>query len=56
MQKKDCIGNEISLLIDMLEAKPCLWDVYHTGYTNRGINEISYTEIPTSLDTNIPSV
>ena len=53
--KKDWIDDEISLLIDILKANPCFWDVYHTDYTNRGIKEIAYMEIATSLDTNIPS-
>ena len=46
----------MSLLIDMLVANPWLWDLHHTGYTNRGIKEIAYTEIATSLLTNIPSI
>ena len=33
--KKHWTDDEISLLIDMLEANPCLWDVYHTDYINR---------------------
>ena len=40
----------------MLEAKPCLWDVYHTDYTKRGMKEITYTEIATSLGKNISSI
>ena len=31
------------MLIDLLEAKPFLWDVYHTDYTNRGIKEMAYS-------------
>ena len=54
--KKDWIDDEIFLLIDMLEANPWLWDLHHTDYTNRGIKEIAYTEIATSLLTNIPSI
>ena len=54
--KKDWTNDEIFLLVDMLEANPCLWGVYHTDYTNRGIKEIAYTEITTSLDSNIPSI
>ena len=33
--KKHWTDDEISLLIDMLEANPCLWDVYHTDYISR---------------------
>ena len=38
--KKDSTDDEISLLNVMLEGNPCLWDVHHTDYTNRGIKEI----------------
>ena len=54
--KKDWTDDEISLLMDMLDTNPCLWDVYHTDYTNRCIKEIAYTEIAASLDTNISSI
>ena len=54
--KKDWTNDEISLLNNMLEANPCVPDVYYTDYTNRDIKEIAYTEIATSLDTNIPSI
>ena len=47
---KDWADEEISLLIDMLEEKPCLWDV-----TKRDVKEIAYTEI-SFLDTNIESI
>ena len=40
----------------MLEANPCLWDIYHTHYSKRDLKEIAYTEIATSLDTNITSI
>ena len=26
---KDCTDDEISLLIDLLELNPCLWDIHH---------------------------
>ena len=48
--------DETSLLIDVLEANPCLWDIYHTDYSKRGLKEIAYTEIATSLDKNITSI
>ena len=53
---KDWTDEEISLLIDMLEEKPCLWDVFDNGYTKRDVKEIAYTEIASSLDTNIESL
>ena len=40
----------------MLEANPCLWDIYHTDYRKRDLKEIAYTEIATSLDANITSI
>ena len=53
---KEWTDDETSLLIDMLEANPCLWDIYHTDYSKRDLKEIAYTEIATSLDTNIVSI
>ena len=53
---KDWTGEELSLLIDMLEEKPCLWDVFGEEYTKRDVKEIAYTEKASSLDTNIESI
>ena len=53
---KDWMDEEISLLIDMLEEKPCLWDVFDKEYTKRDVKEIAYTEIASSLDTNIEPI
>ena len=52
----DWTDEEISLLIDMLEKKPCLWDVFDKEYTKRDVKEIAYTEIASSLDKNIESI
>ena len=54
--RKEWTDDETSLLIDMLEVNPCLWDIYHTDYSKRDLKEIAYTEIATSLDTNITSI
>ena len=40
----------------MLEQKPCLWDVFDKEYTKRDVKERAYTEIVSSLDTNIESI
>ena len=40
----------------MFEANPCLWDIYRADYSKRDLKEIAYTEIATSLDTNITSI
>ena len=53
---KDWMDEEISLLIDMLEEKPCLWDVFDKEYTKRDVKEIAYTEIASSLDTKIEPI
>ena len=53
---KNWTDNEITLLIDMLEEKPCLWDVFDKQYTKRDVKEIAYTEIANSLNTNIESI
>ena len=51
--KKDWTHDDISLLICMLHVNVCFWDVYNPNYTNSGIKVKAYTEILTSLDTNI---
>ena len=53
---KDWTDEEISLLIDMLEEKLCLWDVFDQEYTKRDVKEIAFTEIASSLNTNIESI
>ena len=40
----------------MLEGKPCLWDFFDKEYTERGVKEIAYTEIASSLDISIESI
>ena len=52
---KDWMDEEISLLIDMLEEKPCLWDVFGKEYTKRDVKEIAYTEIVLWIQTSNPS-
>ena len=53
---KDWTNKEISLLIDMLEEKPCFWNVFDKEYTKQDFKDIAYTEIASSLDTNIKSI
>ena len=53
---KDWTDEETSLLIDLLESKPCLWDIHHAEYTKRDLKEIAYSEMATSFDTNIASI
>ena len=40
----------------MLEEKPCLWNVFDKEYTKQDVKEIAFTEIASSLDTNIESI
>ena len=40
----------------MLEVKPCFWDVFDKEYTKWDVKEIAYTEITSSLDSNIESI
>ena len=53
---KDWTDEEISLMIDMLEEKPCLWDVFDKEYMKRDVKEIAYTDLVSCLDTNIESI
>ena len=53
---KNWTDEEISLLIDMLEEKLCLWDVFDKEYMKRDVKEIACTEIASYLDTNTASI
>ena len=53
---KEWNDDELTLLIDMLESKPCLWDIYHPDYLKRDMKEIGYSEISTALNTTNASV
>ena len=53
---KEWNDDELTLLIDMLESKPCLWDIYHPDYLKRDMKEIGYSEIATALNTTNASV
>ena len=47
---KDWTNDKICLLIEMLEERPCLWDVFDKQYSKRDVREIAYTEIASALD------
>ena len=51
---KDWTEEEINSLIELLENKSCLWDIYHKDFKKRDLKEIAYSEIATALDTTIP--
>ena len=53
---KEWNDDDLTLLIDMLESKPCLWDIYHPGYLKRDMKEIGHSEIATALNTTNTSV
>ena len=53
---KEWNDDELTLLIDMLESKPCLWDIYHRDCLKRDMKEIGYSEIATALNTTNASV
>ena len=53
---KDWSDDNVSLLLDMFEESPCLWDVFNTDYSMRDLKEFAYSNIATSLDTTIAAV
>ena len=53
---KDWTDEEITLLIEILEANPCLWNIYDPSYSKKDAKEIAYSEIATNLNTTITSV
>ena len=53
---KDWTDDEVSILIDMLEERPCLWDCFDKEYSKRDLKDIAYTEIASVLDVTITSL
>lgn len=53
---KDWTDEEITVLIEILEANPCLWNIYDPSYSKRDAKEIAYSEIAMTLDTTITSI
>ena len=53
---KDWTEEETTMLIEILESKPCLWDVHHAEYSKRDIKEIAYSEMASNFDTDIASI
>ena len=51
---KDWTDDEISLLIDLLESNPCLWDMHQEDHSKRDLKEMAYSDIAESFDKNIP--
>ena len=51
---KDWTEEDINSLIELLEKKSCLWDIYRKDFKKRNLKEIAYSEIATALDTAIP--
>ena len=53
---KDWTDEEITLLIEMLEERPCLWDVFDKEYSKRDVRDVAYTDIASALDVTIESL
>ena len=51
---KDWSNDEVSMLINLLEENPCLWDVFQKAYSKH--DEIADTELESPLDTATDSV
>ena len=47
---KDWTEEETTMLIEILESKPCLWDVHHAEYSKRDNKEIAYSEMASNFD------
>ena len=37
-------------MIELLEEKPCLWDIFSSKYTKREVKERAYTELAEHVD------
>ena len=53
---KEQTEEETTSLIELIENKACLWDIYNKDFKKRDLKEIAYSEIATALDTTIASV
>lgn len=53
---KDWLDDEVSLLIEMLEERPCLWDVFNKDYSKRDAKDVAYNEIADVLQCNVNSI
>ena len=42
----------MTLLIDLLEERPSLWDMFDSEYTKREVREVAYKEIAEKLGEN----
>ena len=47
---KDWTEEETTMLIEILESKPYLWDVHHAEYSKRDNKEIAYSEMASNFD------
>ena len=43
-------------LIEQLESRPCLWDVYHTTYSKRDVKELAYAELSDQFELPIAEI
>ena len=53
---KDLDYEEVTLFIDILEERPCLWDVFNKEYAKRDVRKIAYNELAKAFSTTIASV
>ena len=43
-------------LIEQLESRPCLWDVYHATYSKRDVKELAYAELSDQFELPIAEI
>ena len=55
-QSKKWAHEEILKLIELYEARPCLWDVSHKSYHLRDIREKALDEMATELETTVKEI
>ena len=48
--KKKWTNNEVQDLIELLEEKPCLWDIFPNEYTKGEVKERAYAELAEHFD------
>ena len=55
-ERKKWSEDEMEMLIDLYEARPCLWDIFCIEYSKRDAKEKALSEISDQLDVSVEEI
>ena len=55
-KKKKWDEETTNMFIDLVEERPCLWDIFHTEYTKRDKREKAYNEIKDVIELDVKEI